>query len=191
MTAQRSSDLDQATPSPTPDEYAEILEAAEAVSPIQRIVFEHEDLACGPSGATGPWRLTAAAGGRQLNDTDFQKPLDLDWLHFSIDVMRRVLAEDGIVHFDLTHLRGLPALLDGEGPFGDAITAHELRWLRRRWDRGEGSIVFWTEVEYREDGAWGRQVEPPWEWDETELNTHVARVEDVRANDEQTTDLAA
>ena len=147
---------------------------------LERLYFEAEDLACGPSGPTGPWRLTAAAGGRQLNDPDFVKPLDLDWVHFSIQIMREVLAEGGAIHFDLTHLRGLPDILDGEGAYGSAVTSRELRWLRGRWERdAAAAIVFWTEVEYRGEEAWGRQVPPPWEWSPGDLARHEARLAEI------------
>jgi hypothetical protein len=148
-------------------------------SRLERIVLEAEDLACGPAGVAGPWRLTSAAGGRQINDADFDKPMELDWLRFSVEVMRDILAEGGVVHFDLTHMRDLTGVLDGEGTWGDAITSHELRWLRRRWDRGEGGVMFWTEVEYRGDEAWGRPVAPPWEWSAIELAAHLERLKAV------------
>lgn len=167
------------------------LELVTAIKPLERIALEDEDLACGPSGDWGPWRLTAAAGGRQLNDRDFAKPLDLDWKHFSIGVMREVLVDGGCIHFDLTHMRGLPDLLDSEGEWGGTVTAHELRWLRQRWDRGDGGIVFWTAVEYRDDEAWGRRVEAPWEWTAGELAAHNERFGEPETDAADSEDLAA
>lgn len=155
---------------------------------LERIALEDDDLVCGPSGLSGPWRLSAAAGGRQLNDREFEKPLELDWSHFCIEVMREVLAGGASIHFDLTQMRGLPDLLEAEGEWGATITAHELRWLRQRWDRGDGGIVFWTAVEYRDDGAWGRQVEAPWEWSKAKLAIHNERFAE---EDEDSEEIAA
>lgn len=143
-----------------------------------------DDLACGPAGPTGPWRMVAAAGGRQINDREFVKPLSVNWKRFSVQVIRGVLETGAQVHFDLTNMRALPALLEGTGQYAQTITSHELRWLQAHWARWSDAVVFWDDVIFRDDRAYGRQVKAPWDWSTEETAAHTARLGETAVDEE-------
>ena len=113
--------------------------------------FADDDLVYGPSsgGALRAWQQER--GGRML--TDLPRPMELSWEAFTLRTMEQALQRGAAIHFDLTNVQQIAAVLACQGPHATATTSVELRYLRDHWDRFRDCVRF-----YRG----GRSVEAPW-----------------------------
>lgn len=115
------------------------------------------DLLYGPSARGALRELWRQAGGRVLNDLaeSVAFPNFFAKSRAALDWARQHRA---VVHFDLTHVPDVAAVLAGTGPKAGAVTSFELRYIRQHWDDSppfRGLVVF-----YRA----GRPLDrPPWE----------------------------
>lgn len=108
-------------------------------------------LVYGPSARGALRRLADQLGAQTLND--FLKPVELTWADFSLHTLDMAAASGEAIIFDLTFLEDLSDVLDGTGRFAQAITAIELRYLRRHWSRFEPIVRFYANDQERN---------PPW-----------------------------
>lgn len=108
------------------------------------------DLVYGPSahGRLRSWQ--ERRGGRLL--TDIAKPMRMDWTTFSRKAMEQALREGNRIHFDLSNVDDISAVLEGTA-HGSSSTTGELLYLKTHWIRFDSITQF-----YRND----RKVPPPW-----------------------------
>jgi RHS repeat-associated protein len=108
--------------------------------------------------AYGPWaggalgRFADSTGGRLLDEVGLPAA-GQGWAQFSFQTLEGQLAQGGKVLFDLTHVKDLPGLLRGTGPWADAVTSQELRYLRDNWKRFKDNVTFYRDM---------NKVPPPW-----------------------------
>ncbi|MBI1928592.1 hypothetical protein HYR99_30660 [Candidatus Poribacteria bacterium] len=114
--------------------------------------FGTHDLVYGPSAGGRLRELAQSAGGRTLND--LPKPLELNWIEFSLRVLEEAAESGTMVRFDLTYVEDLPGVLAGRGIFASTVTTVELRYIQANWERFRSIMRFYDK---------GREVPAPWE----------------------------
>ena len=121
---------------------------APAASPLR---FGANDLVYGPSAGGKLRSLAESAGGKTL--TDIERPVGMDWWTHSRQQMELAVKEGNMIHFDLTHMTEVEAVLANQGQFAGKVTSLELRYIRDNWSRFSNSVVFYEN---------GVKAGPPW-----------------------------
>jgi hypothetical protein len=134
------------------DEILETIYADTTLKDASALRFGADDLVYGPSAGGKLRELADSAGGRLLTDVGGPAP-GQSWLQFSIQTLEDQLEAGGKIRFDLTNMIDVEGALKGTGPWGNTVTAGELRYLQQNWSRFSNSTSF-----YRN----GLQVAAPW-----------------------------
>jgi len=130
------------------------LEIGNALPGTTALEFGANDLVYGTSSGGRLRSLQREAGGVLLSDMYRHKPAGMSWTEFSYRTMDRAAATGRPIRFDLTNVGDIENVLNNRGPYANAVTAHELRYLRQNWSRFERNVFF-----YRN----GVEVGMPWE----------------------------
>jgi len=85
--------------------------------------------------------------------SDLKKPPDSTWEEFTVATLEAAFSVQRAILFDLTYVRGIANVLNGNGPYAATITGYELRYLRNHWGRFKPFVQFYENDEMRV---------PPW-----------------------------
>jgi RHS repeat-associated protein len=130
------------------------LEIGKALPGTTALEFGANDLVYGTSSGGRLRSLQQEAGGVLLSDMYRHKPAGMSWTEFSYRTMDQAAATGRPIRFDLTNVGDIENVLDNRGPYANAVTAHELRYLRQNWNRFERNVFFYKN---------GVEVGTPWE----------------------------
>jgi RHS repeat-associated protein len=122
--------------------------------PATALEFGANDLVYGTSSGGRLRSLQQEAGGVLLSDMYRHKPAGMSWTEFSYRTMDQAAATGRPIRFDLTNVGDIENVLNNRGPYANAVTAHELRYLRQNWSRFERNVFFYKN---------GVEVGMPWE----------------------------
>lgn len=89
--------------------------------------------------------------GETLSGMD--KPTEQGWEQFAVATLEAAWQASRPIFFDLTFVSEMDALLNSSGRHATSITAYELRYLKRHWNRFRFIVRF-----YRND----KETETPW-----------------------------
>jgi RHS repeat-associated protein len=107
------------------------LEIGNALPGTTALEFGASDLVYGTDSRGQLRGLQRQAGGVLL--LDLSRPDGMSWTEFSYRTMDQAAATGRPIRFDLTNVTGIEDVLANRGPWKDAVTSNELRYLRQNW----------------------------------------------------------
>jgi hypothetical protein len=79
--------------------------------------------------------------------SSMDKPMDQKWEQFTVIVLEAAWQSARPIFFDLTFVLEMDSLLDSKGAYASSITAFELRYLQKHWNRFRAIVRFYRNDE--------------------------------------------